>query len=544
MLAKERKLKTHMHLRQMTFIESKKQRFRLRVPLCSLCLCGELFFLSGCMVGPDYEKPRTIVASRFAGLDRDSAPDHLASMPNENPIEVSRWWREFQDDQLTAMIAKAQMQNLDVAVAIARIRQARAQVMIATGGLYPSVSIGASAQQTRNPVGGVGAGGNGRISEFYQVGFDASWEIDAFGGIRRQIEVTKAGLDASFENRDDALVTMAGEIGTNYISLRGAQAQLAISRSNLEAQEQTLGLTRERFEAGFVSALDVANAEAQVASTRSSIPVLEGQIRAFIYALGVLLGEEPGVLLAELTPSKAIPAAPASVPIGLPSELLQRRPDIRRAEANLHAATAQIGAAIANLYPQFSLTGSIGLQGGNAGDLGSLANHFWAYGPGANWLVFDGGQTQGNIELARGITDESFATYKQTVLLALRDTETALVNFTSAQQRRVSLAQAVDANKQAVDLSMQLYSNGRTDFLNVLSAQRQLFLSEDALAQSQADVSTSLVALYKALGGGWGIEDGGESAGPPPSRPMSDASSAREADLPQNDREPGEGAGS
>ncbi|MBX3381546.1 MAG: efflux transporter outer membrane subunit [Phycisphaeraceae bacterium] len=472
------------------------------------------------MVGPDFEKPDTKVAGKFAGLNKEVSPDGLASEPNEGPLEVSRWWREFNDEQLTGLIARAQQQNLDVAVSLARIRQARAQVMIATGGLYPSVSIGASAQQTRSPLGGIGSGGNGRISEFYQVGFDASWEIDAFGGIRRQIEATKAGLEASFENRDDVLVTMAGDIGTNYISLRGAQNQLAISRSNLAAQEQTLALTQERFDAGFVAALDVANAQAQVASTRSSIPVLEGQIRTYIYALGVLLGEEPAVLLAELMPNKAIPAAPAQVPIGLPSELLQRRPDIRRAEANLHAATAQIGAAIANLYPQFNLTGSIGLQGGNAGDLGSLANHFWAYGPGANWLVFDGGQTRGNVELQRGIAEESFATYKQTVLVALRDTETALVNFTSAQQRRVSLAEAVNANKQAVDLSMLLYSNGRTDFLNVLVAQRQLFVSEDALAQSETNVSTSLVALYKALGGGWGVEDGEPGAGPPESHPV------------------------
>jgi len=472
------------------------------------------------MVGPDYQKPDTKVASKFAGLDKSVAPDSLASKPNEDPIEISRWWREFNDQKLTDLIAVAQRQNLDVAVAIARIRQARAQVMIATGGLYPSVSVGINAQQSRSPLGGVGTGGNGRITESYQAGFDASWEIDVFGGVRRQIESAKAGLEASFENRDDVLVTLAGEIGTNYINLRGAQYQLTISKSNLEAQETTLALTRERFEAGFVAGLDVANAEAQVASTRSSIPVLEGQVRTYIYALGVLLGEEPAVLLAELTPDQAIPKAPDSIPIGLPSELLQRRPDIRRAEANLHAATAQIGAAIANLYPQFSITGSIGLQGGNAGDLGNLANHYWSYGPGANWLVFDGGQTRGNIELQRGATDEALATYKQTVLIALQDTETALVNFTSQQRRRVSLAEAVEANKKAVDYSMELYSNGKTDFLNVLVAQRQLFVSEDALAQSETNVGTSLVALYKALGGGWGLEDGEPGAGPPEFRPV------------------------
>ncbi|MGH7241913.1 MAG: efflux transporter outer membrane subunit [Phycisphaerales bacterium] len=507
-------------MRTTTFTRYKASNALFCLPLCALCLCGELFFSSGCMVGPDYKKPETKVSGQFAGLDKKVSPDGLASKPNDEPIEISRWWREFGDDQLTGLISKAQRENLDVAIAMARVRQSRAQLTIAVGGLYPSVSIGANATQTRNPLGGVGTGGNGRISEFYQVGFDASWEIDVFGGLRRQVEAAKAGLEASFENRDDVFVTLSGDIGTNYINLRGAQSQLAIARSNLEAQETTLSLTQERFEAGFVAALDVANAQAQVASTRSSIPVVEAQIRAFIYALGVLLGEEPAVLLAELTPDKAIPHAPATVPIGLPSELLQRRPDIRRAEANLHAATAQIGAAIANLYPQFNLNGSIGLQGGNASDLGTLANHYWSYGPGANWLVFDGGQTRGAIELQRGVTDESFATYKKTVLVALQDTETALVNFTSQQQRRVSLAEAVEANKAAVDLSMQLYSNGRTDFLNVLSAQRQLFLSEDALAQSEANVSTSLVALYKALGGGWGLEDGEPGVGPPESRPV------------------------
>ncbi|MBS0192417.1 MAG: efflux transporter outer membrane subunit [Phycisphaerales bacterium] len=494
--------------------------------------CGLIVIsLAGCMVGPDYKRPETKVAGQFAGLDKQVSGDGLASKPNQEPLEISRWWREFNDEKLTELIGRAQQENLDVAVAIARIRQARAQVMIATGGLFPSVSLGASYQQARSPLGGLGTGGNGRITNFYQVGFDASWELDVFGGIRRQIEAANANLDASFESRDDALVTMAGEIGTNYINLRGAQSQLAIARSNLEAQEQTLALTKERFDAGFVSALDVANAQAQVASTRSQVPVLEGQIRTSIYAIGVLLGEEPATLLAELTPQRQIPRAPSAVPVGIPSELLQRRPDIRRAEATLHAATAQIGAAIANLYPQFNINGSIGLQGGNAGDLGTIANHYWSYGPGANWLVFDGGQTRGNIELQRGVTDEAFATYKQTVLVALRDTETALVNFTAEQKRRVSLAEAVEANKQAVDLSMQLYSNGRTDFLNVLVAQRQLFLSEDALAQSEANVSTNLVALYKALGGGWGVEDGGEGIGPPAQRPEAVASTTEEAGM-------------
>ncbi|MBS0189377.1 MAG: efflux transporter outer membrane subunit [Planctomycetes bacterium] len=478
--------------------------------------CAWLVAAAGCMVGPDYVRPQSQTASAFSGLKKDVNPPDLASKPTEEPIEISRWWREFNDPKLTELIARAQQQNLDVEAAIARIRQARAQVIIAAGALYPSLSIGASAQQSRSPLGGLGTGGNGRISEFYQVGFDASWEIDVFGGIRRQVESAKANLEASFESRDDVLVTMAGEIGTNYIALRGAQRQLQISRSNLEAQEQTLALTQERFDAGFVAALDVANAQAQVASTRSSIPALEGRIRTSIYAIATLLGTQPQTLLDELLAAKAIPAAPSTVPVGLPSELLERRPDVRRAEADLHAATAQIGAAIANLYPTFNINGSIGLQGGNAGDLGSIANHYWSYGPGANWLVFDGGQTRGNIEFQRGRTDELFAVYKQTVLIALRDTETALVNFTAEQQRRVSLAQAVEANKQAVDLSMQLYSNGRTDFLNVLVAQRQLFVSEDALAQSEANVSTNLVALYKALGGGWGVEDGGEGAGPPP----------------------------
>lgn len=481
---------------------------------------GLLLFasLGGCMVGPDFEKPKTQTSAQFSGLDKDVSTPDLASKANDGPVEISRWWREFNDDKLTGLIAKAQSQNLDVAVALARIRQSRAQLMIATGGLYPSLSIGASAQRSRNPVGGLGTGGSGRYSNTYQVGFDASWEIDVFGGTRRQVEAAQAGLDASFESRDDALVTLAGDIGTNYINLRTSQFQLAIAQSNLAAQQQTLDLTIERYDAGFVSGLDVANAQAQVASTRSSIPLFEAQIRASIYAIGVLLGAEPATLLAELTPAQAIPSAPANVPIGLPSELLRRRPDIRRAEADLHAATAQIGAAIANLYPQFNINASVGLQGGDAGDLGTLANNYWSVGPGVNWLVFDGGQTRGNIELQRGIAEEAFATYKQIVLIALRDTETALVNFAKEQQRRVSLAAAVEANKQAVELSMQLYSNGRTDFLNVLVAQRQLFLSEDSLAQSEANVSTYLVALYKALGGGWGREDGSDGIGPPATR--------------------------
>jgi NodT family efflux transporter outer membrane factor (OMF) lipoprotein len=401
--------------------------------------------------------------------------------------------------------------NLDLRQAEARIRQARAARGVAGAPLWPQVEASAIYQKSQSS-GEAGAGTGpataGGIRELFQVGLDASWELDLFGGTRRGIEAATADLRAAVEDRRAVLVALAGDVGTNYLNLRGFQQQLAIAQKNLEVQKKTAEITRRRFEAGFVSRLDVANAEAQVATTESQIPLLESSIRAAIYSLGVLLGREPATLARELSVESPLPPTPPEIPVGLPSELLRRRPDIRRAEAQVHAATARIGVAIADLFPRFFLTGSLGLASSDLNRLGNLStSRFWSFGPSITWPLFAGGRIRANIEVQNALQEQALLAYQKTVLNALREVETALVAYAKEQEHHKSLAAAVAHNRQAVDLAMKLYVAGKTDFLNVLNAQRSLFATEDALTQSTRTLGTNLIALYKALGGGW--ENGG-----------------------------------
>jgi NodT family efflux transporter outer membrane factor (OMF) lipoprotein len=346
----------------------------------------------------------------------------------------------------------------------------------------------------------------GVVSNAYDAGFDAGWELDIFGGIRRNIEAADADLQASVESRRDVLVTLTAEVARNYIELRSFQQRIEIARENLVTQQHSARLTRQRFEGGFVSGLDVANADAQVATTASQIPFLEAAARQSIYALGILLGQEPAALVAELSPAAAIPAAPPSAPAGLPSDLLRRRPDIRRAEAEIHAATARIGVATADLFPKFTISGAAGMRSGDFSSWLTWAQRFWSFGPAVSWRVFDTGRTRSAIELEEALQEQALISYQQTVLSALQEVENALIAAAKEQERRRSLADAVAANRKAVSLSKTLYTEGQTDFLNVLEAQRSLFLTEETLVLSTSAMSTDLVALYKAIGGGWSEE--------------------------------------
>jgi NodT family efflux transporter outer membrane factor (OMF) lipoprotein len=419
----------------------------------------------------------------------------VASTPTSAPANAARWWEVFGDAALSSLVERATRQNLDLAAAAARLREARATRDAAAAGLSPSVDAGAAATRSRNRTGGTG--------NLFRAGFDAAWEIDAFGGIRRGVEAADAGTRSTIEDARDVQVTVAGEVATAYCELRGAQRELAIARKNQEAQRETLHVTTQRFDAGYVGGLDVANARANVAGTSSRIPALEATIRGSMYALGVLLGQEPGSLVDELRPEGAVPMPPTTVPVGVPSDLLRRRPDIRRAEEDVHAATARVGVATADLYPKFSLTGSLGVQSGSVEGLGSIANRYWSIGPSVNWPLLDGGRIRANIRVREALADETGVAYRKAVLGALREVEAALVNFQKEQERRLALEESVAANRRAVELANELYVGGKTDFLNVLNAQRSLFEAEDQLVQSATAISTDLIALYKALGGGW-----------------------------------------
>lgn len=469
-----------------------------RCPFRAALLALPLMPLAACTVGPDYRPPEQSVPGAWTGADSGESTRPIPAQPQPTPAQLATWWTVFDDPNLTTLVERGLSQNLTLAQAESRVRQARSARVVAASEGFPQVSAGASASRSRTP-GNFGAS----TGNFFRAGFDAAWEIDVFGGIRRNVEAADAVIQSSILSREALAVSLAGEIASTYLDLRGNQRQLAIARSNVDIQQRTFELNRQRQAAGFITALDVANARANLTQTEAAIPQLEAQARASMYALATLLGQTPDTLLTELSPERPLPRVPRAIPVGLPSDLLLRRPDIRQAEADLRAATARIGVAVADQYPRFSLTGTLGLQGDQASSLGTIARNFWSIGPSVSLPVFTGGRTRGNIEQAREVAEQSLLEYRQRVLVALQDVETSLVAFTREQQRLDALAESVAANRQAVDLSSQLYNAGRTDFLNVLSAQRQLFSTEAQLAQSETNVANNLVALYKALGGGW-----------------------------------------
>jgi NodT family efflux transporter outer membrane factor (OMF) lipoprotein len=299
------------------------------------------------------------------------------------------------------------------------------------------------------------------------------------------------------------MLTLVSEVAVNYTELRTIQRELVIARENLVSQRRSTDITRQKFETGFVSRLDSVNAEALVATTESLIPLLEANARQVIYAISVLLGREPGALLQELTAEAPIPPTPPEVPVGLPSDLLRRRPDVRRAEANLHAATARVGVATADLFPRFTINGSLNFNGRTVKEMANWDNRSWSFGPNVSWPLFDAGRIRANIEVQSAQQEQALLAYRSVVLLALQDVENALVAYAAEQQHRASLAEAVAANRRAVELSTTLYGAGQIEFITLLTAQRSLLSSEDALVQSDRSLADNLIALYKALGGGW-----------------------------------------
>ena len=347
----------------------------LKRPLLALSL-GIAFAAQGCLVGPDYHPTPTPTPSTWADPGAQSYPTSQPARPSTQPASLADWWRGFNDPELTSLIERAIAENLDIRQATSRIRQSRASLGIVRASLFPQVDTNASYDRS--------AAGNGdHASGLYHAGLDASWEIDIFGGLRRSVEVAGAQIDAAVEDRRDILVSVVAEVALDYADLRGFQRQIDIARGNVKSQQASADLTRKLFNNGngFNSRLDVANADASVATTASSIPVLETQRRQTIYAIALLLGEKPGALMGELSVPKPIPLAPPEVPVGLPSELLRRRPDVRRAVAQLHAATARVGVAESDLYPRFSLTGEFAYSSNKASSLLDWSNHFWSVGP-------------------------------------------------------------------------------------------------------------------------------------------------------------------
>jgi NodT family efflux transporter outer membrane factor (OMF) lipoprotein len=460
-----------------------------------------LALFQGCAVGPNYQQPKTAAPAKW------SAP--LAGGEANLEPSVAAWWKSFNDPQLDSLVERAVNSNHDLRIAGARVREARALYRIASSQLWPTVDAGGSyarQKQSKNqPVLGSLPMPSGIPFEnnVYQAGFDASWEIDVFGGNRRAVEAGKAEVAAAEFGRRNVLVTLLGEVACNYVELRGCQRRLEIANKNLKTQEEALALTEDRFKKGLTSDLDVQQAATLLANTRAVIPMLETGIQGYIHRLGVLLGQPPEALLAELSAPAPIPSAPPTVPVGLPSELLRRRPDIQQAERQLAASTARIGVATADLFPKFSLTGVAGYESTSASDWFSGGSKFWSLGPTVQWRVFDAGRIRANIRVQNARQEQSLAAYEETVLMSFEDVENSLVAYAKEQIRRRSLEDAVKSSQESLHLANQLYANGLASFINVLDAERSLYQAEDELVQSDKAVTQNLIGLYKALGGGW-----------------------------------------
>jgi len=455
-----------------------------------LAVCG--LFIVGCTVGPDFQRPDNQLPATWSfGKRKDP--------PAANPGDLARWWRRFHDSKLNSLVEQAVTVNLDVQQAAARLRQARAERQAAAASFWPWLNAAGSGQES--DTGGSGpSSGNARN---YRGGLVAAWELDLFGGNRRNVESATARLAAAAADLDGTRLSMSAEVALTYCQLRSIQDQIAIARRNLMAQQHSADITRERRGVGFASDLDVVNAAALVAGTKAQIPSLETSAIQSAHALSVLLDRPPGDLVAMLSDARPIPSASSAVPTGIPSDLLRRRPDIRRAEAVAHSATARIGVAVSDLFPKFTLDGSINQQSAKLADWLSPAARVTGYGAAFNWALFQGGGLQANIHLQEALRDEAVIAYRKTVLVALQEVEDAMAASVNEHKRRAALADAVDATRRSVELSTKLYTAGQTDFINVLIAQRALLQAENDFSRSSLALAGDLISLYKALGGGW-----------------------------------------
>jgi NodT family efflux transporter outer membrane factor (OMF) lipoprotein len=455
-----------------------------------------LILLCSCAVGPNYAPPSAPQSQAW-----QKTPGVTTGQPD------AAWWQKLNDPILVTCIERAVANNQDLKAAAARVREARARRGIAAADLWPSVKSNAGYTHSRSSE---NAGFLALVpfpidvdQDLHQIGFDASWELDIFGGRRRLVEAATARTRASVDSLDDVLLSIMAEVGRNYVALRGAQRQLAVAESNSRIQADTLAVVESKFAAKIGSELEVEQARAQLEQTRSTIPPLRAAIRAGAYSIAVLTGDLPAALLDELLQSQPIPVPPDVVPVGLPSDLLRRRPDLRQAERDLHATTADIGVATADLFPRFYLTGATSFQSMNFVDLFRANSFAWSLGPSVVWPVFQGGRIRSNIALNEAKRDEVLANYRQAVLNALKEVETSLVNYAERQVERDRLATSLQSQARAVQMARAQYREGLKDFQTVLDAERRLNEVENSLAVSETRVVTELIGLYKALGGGW-----------------------------------------
>lgn len=470
----------------------------MKTALIGICL----LLLTGCALGPGYRRPLLPIPAQW------TARQSGGILNGAGPV-TDLWWKSFHDAELNSLIERAVQTNYDLQQAAARVEQARAAAGLARSSYYPQVGSGVAASRVRQIGVGLLPEHGARLFNYetnaYNLNGSLSWEIDLFGRIRRSVEAAHGDIAASEQDRRNVLISVLADVARYYAELRGAQLRLEIARRNIATAQNTLILTKARVAGGQATERDVAQAEGELEAVRSQVPGLNTDLQAAIHRLGVLLGKEPGELEEELLKQAAVPPAPPEVPTGIPSDLLERRPDIRRAEAQLAAATARAGAARADYFPRFTLLGSAGRQATELHDLSLGFGNYFGAGPTISLPVFTGGGIRSNIEMQNARVHESAAVYKSTILRAFEETENALTAYANEQDRHNRLEAAVRSNETSFELANVQYKAGLTDFLTVLDAQRQMYANQDLLAQSQTRVTTNLIALYRALGGGWSI---------------------------------------
>ncbi|HWD18197.1 MAG TPA: TolC family protein [Verrucomicrobiae bacterium] len=502
--------------------------------------------LAGCTVGPNYKHPKIATPPSY------SQTNAAAASSTNQPESLARWWTVFHDPELESLVQRALQNNRDLRQAASRVRQARAQRGVVASGLLPEIDATGGFDHARGsknvniPSAAFGAGGGGggaqkavahsprqrtdatttsartpsatppggpqspfglggfpgSETDIYQMGLQTSWEIDIFGGVRRSIEAAWANIAATEEGRRAILIGLLAEVATNYVELRSVQNQLQIARGMLQSQQDTLAIINARFTNGLSTELDFQQQTFEAATTTASIAPLEMREREIMHALAYLVAVDPGALDGELAGPRDLAEAPLP-PLGLPSDLLRRRPDVRQAERALAAATAQIGAATADLFPKFSLTAMAGLDSSRAENIMDWSSRYFAFSPGVSWPILDWGRIHSNIKVQNELQAQALLAYENTVARALRDVEDALVRYDRELAHRQALGAAAHAGELALRLARARYERGLSDFLNVLTAQRSLLAAQDSLAQSDAAIRSDVVKLYVALGGGW-----------------------------------------
>jgi len=463
--------------------------------------------LIGCTVGPDYQSPEIREESRRPAQNGEGVPSQTV----QGAVDIT-WWKSFRDVELSSLVERLAAQNLDLKTAAERVIQSVAQRRIAASQGLPHIdgqSLNTYNRQSPNgPISlFVPTPGASPDYALFHDGLTSSWQLDLFGRVRRAVEAADANALAAVENRHGVALAAVAELAQSYVQLRGIQDRLGIARRNLRLAEENVELVNNRFRNGVATTLDMAQARAQQATIAATVPPLRAREAELINVIGLLLGEAPRALEAELRRPRIIPRAPRKVPVGLPGTSVRRRPDVREAEARLHEATAQTGVAVANFYPDVTLNGAAAVESLHLGNLFTPTSAAFAVGPSFSIPIFEGGRLRGALALSEARQRETAIFFQETVLRAWKEVDDALTNYREAQRRRVDIARSVTENQSALQAARQRYSEGATNFLDVTATQAQLLQSENDLSDSDTQIAAGLVNLYRALGGGWEIAD-------------------------------------